>query len=144
LADLGWQGVALCLGLAALVPVILVLNDRTVERWWSREPQWRGNRGLRRAWQWRGRPPRSFTVLATVFAVHLVLAFLLVSTIDFWAAVRPDANRTAPIRMRGGRVVYAAPVLAHYVNMSFSLDVGILVCIGVVMWLHRKELERIA
>jgi len=73
--------------------------------------------------------------------VDSVVHFGLLMTVSAWAQARRDAVHSYRVPFRDGVNYFVQPELGRYLD-SWWIGVGLLVALGVMLYLRRGQLER--
>jgi hypothetical protein len=92
-------------------------------------------------WRFKGRTPLWFPVIVGLLMVDSVVHFGLLMTVSAWAQARRDAVHSYRVPFRDGVNYFVQPELGRYLD-SWWIGVGLLVALGVMLYLRRGQLER--
>ena len=92
-------------------------------------------------WRFKGRTPLWFPVIVGVLIADSVVHVGLLMTVSSWAQSSRDAVHSYRVPFRDGVNYFIQPELGKYLD-SWWIGVGLLVLLGLMLWLKRERLER--
>jgi hypothetical protein len=93
-------------------------------------------------WRFKDRTPLWFKLIVGLLIVDSILHFGLLSTVATWASSsRRDADHSYRVPFRDGVNYFIQPWLGMYLD-AWWISVGLLAILGVLLVLHRDQLER--
>ncbi len=92
-------------------------------------------------WRFKGRTPLWFPVIVGVLIGDSAVHVGLLMTVSSWAQSKRDAIHSYHVPFRDGVNYFVQPALGWYLD-SWWIGVGLLVTLGLLLYLKRGELER--
>jgi len=94
-------------------------------------------------YQWIGKPPIYWTILALAMMGHIAVGLVLFFTLPRWARSIPDASHPIELRMKGGHLYYLSSGMGWYMNNDIWITFGLLGILALIMIIHHDKIESV-